>query len=367
MRKRELLSAKFLTVLAAVYLPRAIGIFVADLRLGFPVAEAFLDAVLLQDKTILFAIPILLFTAIITRTLVQGFGVLLAIFVAVFVIPTPFVRPPGPLSPGIREELFFSGMQWLATTPAKVAAVIFVAIGFWLVYWRHRLAVARLLLAITVCVTLLFMVLPMALMPWNSTFAIQKAFSAPPIAEASRISLRNPRACFPAARRAALSTDMDFVAAIRANDLRLWDEEELRGAGPDSVAFLTAIEPRGLPLDWRVQPSYVQATYSVGHQVLYSLRPARYFVNRAGGALLANTWMLPEPAVQKLREAQSTAGAHLFADAAETARVQRSHGRQAARVARSGLLQRQGRRAWQSYRTSIASVRSHIPRTSARS
>ena len=69
---------------------------------------------LLQDEVSLFVLPILLFTAIVTRTFVQGFGVLFAIFICVFVIPTPFVRPPGPLSPGIRDELLYSGMQWLA-------------------------------------------------------------------------------------------------------------------------------------------------------------------------------------------------------------------------------------------------------------
>ena len=67
--------------------------------------ESLLDAVLLQDKLSLFLLPILMFAAIITRTFVQGFGVLFAIFICVFVLPTPFVRPPGPLDPGIRDEL----------------------------------------------------------------------------------------------------------------------------------------------------------------------------------------------------------------------------------------------------------------------
>ena len=178
-------------------------------------AEAFLDAVLLQDKVILFLLPILLFTAIITRTFVQGFGVLFAIFICVFVIPTPFVRPPGPLSPGIRDELFFSGMQWLAIDARQAGVARAGRVGFWLVYWRRRLAPARVLMALTVCVTVFFLVLPMALMPWNSTFAIQTASGPAPAADTARISLRNPRTCFPAARRAELSTDTAFVAATR--------------------------------------------------------------------------------------------------------------------------------------------------------
>jgi len=91
--KGELISAKLLLVLGVVYLPRALGTFIADLSLGFSATEAALDAVLLQDEVSLFVLPIILFAAIITRTFVQGFGVLFAIFIGVFVIPTPFVRP----------------------------------------------------------------------------------------------------------------------------------------------------------------------------------------------------------------------------------------------------------------------------------
>ena len=160
---RELVAAKLVLVLSAVYLPRAIGTFVADLSLGFPLAEAFLDAVLLRDKLSLFLLPIFLFTAIVTRSFVQGFGVLFAIFVCVFVLPTPFVRPPGPLDPGIRDDLMLSGMEWLASTPAKVASIALVVCGFWLVYWRRRLRPARVLMVLTVCVTLFFMLLPMGI------------------------------------------------------------------------------------------------------------------------------------------------------------------------------------------------------------
>ena len=213
--KRELIGAKLLLLLCVVYLPRAIGAFIANIILGHSVAEAFLDAVLLQDKATLFELPIILFSAIVTRTFVQGFGALFAICICVFVLPTPFVRPSGPLSPGINYELFFSGLQWLSMTPANVAALLLVAVGFWLMYWRRHLAAARVLMALTVCTQLLFMVLPMALVPWNTIFAIQAAAGSAPAADIARISLRNPRICFPAARRADLSSDAAFVAARR--------------------------------------------------------------------------------------------------------------------------------------------------------
>ncbi|MFL6549127.1 MAG: hypothetical protein ACJ8OJ_10560, partial [Povalibacter sp.] len=44
-RKRELISAKLLLAVSTVYLPRAAGVLFADLSLGFPLRESFLDAV----------------------------------------------------------------------------------------------------------------------------------------------------------------------------------------------------------------------------------------------------------------------------------------------------------------------------------
>jgi non-heme chloroperoxidase len=305
---RELVAAKLLLVFSAVYLPRAVGTFAADLSLGFPMAEALLDAVLLRDKLSLFLLPIFLFIAIVTRSFVQGFGVLFAIFICVFVLPTPFVREPGPLEPGIRDALGRSGMEWLASTPARLASLVLVACGFWLVYWRRRLAAARVLLALTVSITLFFMVLPMALMPGSSTFALQQASGPAPAADTARISLRSPRVCFPATHRSELASDPVFVAAGRGSEETMWDADGLadglQGVAPNSVAFLTHVEPRGLPLDWRVKLNYVQAVYSAGGAQLYSLRPARYITDQGGGGTLAHAWMLPEAAVQKLRGAQ---------------------------------------------------------------
>jgi pimeloyl-ACP methyl ester carboxylesterase len=300
-----LLAGKLLLLLATVYLPRAVGTFIADLSLGVPLWQSLVDALLLQDKLFLLLLPILVFTAIVTQTIVQGFGVLIAIVICVFVIPTPFVRPPDPLSPGIRDALLFSGMQWLATTPAQLASLILVALGIWLVYWRRRILPARVLMLLTVCVTMLFVLLPMALLPWKRTFAVQMALGPAPPAVAANLSLRDVRACFPATRLGNLPIDAEFNAVTHGHGLALWGEEELRGIGPGSIAFLTAVEPRGLPLDWRVKLNFVQADYSTGAAPLYSLRPARYLTDDGSNGPLAHAWMLPEVAVQRLRGADA--------------------------------------------------------------
>ena len=301
--KSALVAAKFLVVLGAIYLPRAIGALVADLTLGASVTEALLDALLVQDKLSLVCVPIFIFAAIVTRTFVQGFGALFTIFICVFVLPSPFVRPPGPLTPGIHGFLLFSGMQWLSVTPALIALIVLLAAGFRLAFWRRQIVLARVLMAVSVCTTLFLGLLPMMLVPWNSVFAFQTALGPKLPAAAARVTLRNTRECFAAARRILADSDPELSGAIRSNHLRPWDGEALRGVGPGSIAFVTEIEPRGLPLDWRVKLDYVDATYSAHGAALHSLRPARYITDDEGQQKLAHAWMIPESAVPSLRGA----------------------------------------------------------------
>ena len=194
------------------------------------------------------------------------------------------------------------------------------------------------------------MVLPHGLMPWNSTFALQasrpgagRGHGAHFTAQSARLlSRRSPQHA--GDRRGVCRGDAQGTATGCGKD------EALRDVGPNSIAFLTNIEPRGLPLDWRVKLNYVQADYSADGATLYSLRPAQYITDSTGSGWLSHAWMLPEGAVQKLRAGAASARAHVFVDAAETARVPRPHGREAARVARSRILQRRGRRARKSHR-----------------
>jgi pimeloyl-ACP methyl ester carboxylesterase len=301
-RKRELLGAKLLLILSAVYLPHAVGAFIADVRLGYSWPESSLDSVLLPDKLFIFLLPLLMFVAIVTRTFVQAFGVLFAIFLCVFALPTPFVRAPGPLDLGINDALPGSGMLWLATVPARLASFALVALGFWLVYWRRNLTMARALLGVTVVVTVFLVVLPTGLIPGKSTYASGTAFGPAPPAEAARLTLRSARTCFPAAPRTQMSTDAAFTAARRG--ARLWGDEALGDSGQDSIAFLTAIETRGLPLDWRVKLVYAQANYSADGVPLESLRPAHYITDERGGGSLVHAWMLPESTLRRLAGVQ---------------------------------------------------------------
>ena len=168
--RKELVAAKLGFLFLVAYLPGVIATFIADLYLGTSVIEAAQDAVLLRDQYLPLVVPLLLLTALVTRTLVQGIGVLVALLVCMLVIPGPIVKGPDPLSPGIGDALDGAGLGWLAMMPAKLVPLLLAALGFWLVYGLRRILQARILLAITAGMTVFLFVLPMWLLPWSNRF-----------------------------------------------------------------------------------------------------------------------------------------------------------------------------------------------------
>jgi len=296
--KAELVAAKLSFLFLVVYLPAALATWVADLCRGAPAAEALQDAVLLADRYLPLVVPILLLTGLVTRTLVQGIGTLIALFVCMFVLPTPFTRAPDPTSLAIGDfGLSGAGLDWLAMTPAKLVPLALTALAFWLVYWRRRILPARILLALTACLTVFCFVVPMWLLPWEAASAVQARLNPADSSEATRqVYLRSTRTCFPAARLGEIGKDAAFNAAREASGTRMWSADELRDSGPDSIAFLTAIEARGIPPDWRLKSSYARAEYIVrGTHTLFSLRPATY------NSGLTHAWVLPDSGLQKLK------------------------------------------------------------------
>ncbi len=298
--RAEMLTAKLILLLALLYLSRVIATLIIDPLLGASLAETLQEAFLLQDSLALLMLLPVLFIAMVTRTMLQGLGVLLAIVVCVFVIPTGFVSAPGPLEPAIGEALSSVGLDWLSITPAMLAMLCMMALGCWFVYWRRNTRAARALLGVSVVVALLLVLLPMWLVPWKTVYAAQTTFSRPGKAiDTSSIYLSHLRACFPATRVRDLAADAAFAAARRSGSVKTWTSEDQAEAGPDSIALLTAIEPRRLPLDWRARLAFVEAEYHepAAASPMYSLRPVAYDVEDSS---LTHAWVLPEHAVRRL-------------------------------------------------------------------
>lgn len=298
--RRELVAAKLAFLFTVIYLPGAVATFVADLCLGAPLLESLQDAVLLQDDWfpyLALVLPLLLLTALVTRTLVQGMGLLIALFVCMFVIPTPFVHAPDASSLAFGDDaLLGTGLAWLAMAPARLVPLLLAALGFWLVYGGRRIVQARVLLGITAGVTVFLFLLPMWLLPRTAVMAAQTTLhAAAPGADIQDVYLRPTRSCFPATRLGELARDPGFTAAREASGVRPWSNEDLHDAGPDAVAFLTTVEPRRVPPDWRVKLNYVQADYFAGGKTpLISLRPANYSPG------FSHAWVLPASALAKL-------------------------------------------------------------------
>jgi pimeloyl-ACP methyl ester carboxylesterase len=307
--RAELLVAKLVLLFAVLRLSQVVATLVIEPALGTSVAETLQRALLLHDSnvTVLYTyavalLPLPLITALVTRTLMQGIGVLLGMFICAFVIPTPFVTAPGPLQPAIGEALFGVGMSWLAVIPGGLVAFVLFGVACWLALWRRRIRAARFVLVASMLALVVLMLLPMWLLPWKHVYAAQTALvnpQVPPTPDTSAIYLRSVRTCFAATRVRDLAADPAFAEARRAVSVRDWTYENQAVAGPESVAFLTSIEPRRLPEDWRVGLTYVSAEYSSasGSPPMYSLRPTMY---ETEGSSLSHAWVLPEHALRRL-------------------------------------------------------------------
>jgi pimeloyl-ACP methyl ester carboxylesterase len=300
--RAELLVAKLVLLFAVLRLSQIVATLIIQPLLGSSVAETLQRAFLGLDPGAVALLPLPMFAALVTRTLVQGLGLLLALFICAFVIPTPFLTAPGPLEPAIGTALIPLGMSWLSYLPGTLAAFVLFGIACWLLYWRRRIRAARALLGVTTLVVVVLILLPMWLLPWKPVYAAQMAL-APPLSETTpdtrSIYLRSLKPCFAATRVRNLFENPAFAEARRAAGVATWTREDQAESGPDSVAFLTSIEPRRLPPDWRVGLAYVEAEYFAASSPapLYSLRPTSYV---AEDSSLSHAWVLPEHAVRRL-------------------------------------------------------------------
>jgi pimeloyl-ACP methyl ester carboxylesterase len=307
--RAELLVAKLVLLFAVLRLSQIVATLVIEPALGTSLAETLQRALLLHDSNMtelytygVALLPLPMITALVTRSVMQGIGVLLGMFVCAFVIPTPFVSAPGPLQPAIGEALFGVGLSWLAIVPGGLVAFVLFGVACWLAFWRRRIHVARFVLVACMLALVVLLLLPMWLLPWQHVYAAQTALVNPDLPHApdtSAIYLRNGRTCFAATRVRGLATDPDFAEARRAASVREWTYEDQAAAGPESVAFLTSIEVRQLPSDWHVGLTYVSAEYSStsGSSPIYSLRPTLY---ETEGSSLSHAWVLPEHALRRL-------------------------------------------------------------------
>jgi len=305
--KGALLLAKLSLILATVYLSRVLAMFIIDLYLGYPLLEALLEALLLQDEWAMFVFPVLIMIGLVTTTLVQGMGALLGLFVVIFVIPTPLIAPPGPLQPGIRDAFSEAGVGWMGMSSAKIMLLVLLGLCMLAVFRDRNILLGRIVLTGSAALTLLVAIAPFYLLPWDPVFRMhgkltgRVADNAPAVAN---FTLHAEGACFPALSPDALDNDATFVAASNVMGLSSWNARQLRAIGPGGMSFITRVTPRGLPRDWRAQASYVAATYSDAAGNSIALRPARYMTGGGPNTQgYIHQWLLPQAELDQLASA----------------------------------------------------------------
>jgi pimeloyl-ACP methyl ester carboxylesterase len=307
-----LILAKLSLLTFVLYVPRVLSTLFTDLLHDHTFAESWLEAFLIQGWIEMLYVPIVLMAAVCTANVIQGIGVMIGLFVLVFVIPTPLVSPPGPEDLAVGEALRPNGMWWTGMVPGKLIFVLATTLCLWAAYRRRSLPLARSALVGGVVLGVLAIVAPMILIPWQSTFALQSALHGTQHAATSsayEASVRQTHACFPALRVADFTTDGDFNSARQRFGVHLWSDGQLQAAGNDAIAFVTQVRARGLPDDWRLQVAYVQARYyGSGARPLLTLRPSLFAVRSTNGLAgeslngetITHTWLLPEAALRRL-------------------------------------------------------------------
>lgn len=308
--RRALLLAKGLLLVLVLYLPRVLTLLVVDLQQGYALGESLLEALLVQSMISMLYLPIVLMAALCTASLIQAMGLLMGLFILVgFVVPNFLLPPHGPENMAVGEALSMNGLLWTGTIPAKLLFVCMSALCLWAAYRQRNLPLARGALAGGVVLGVLAYSGPTGLLPWDTTFALQRAlYGAEPAADspAHTASLHQTLACFPSLRVGGLANDGDFSSARQRLGVHLWDDEQLKVAGEDAVAFVTKVSSRGLPKDWRIQTAYVQARYyGSAAAPLLTLRPSAYMagsINGFAGETTTHTWLLPEAALRRLAQ-----------------------------------------------------------------
>lgn len=304
--RSALLFAKLTMMTAVIYVPRVLTTLALDLLQGVPPFASVLDSLLLQDPIALLFVPIVLMTAVCTVSMLQGFGVLIALFATIFIVPTPFVSPPAPESTTLGETLFANGFEWIGMFSSKQIFIVATALCLWAAYARRAVAHARIAFIGGTAAGLLAILASMFLVPWPFTFGLQQMSSGSANRDSLEPTVRHAFACFPAIRLSdpAANGSTDSVTGLFA--LHRWGESRLKEAGKDAIAFTTQVIAHGLPDEWRLHVAYAQATYRTDDEsTLVRLRPAAHVAasySSLNGETLAHAWLLPHSASYAVAE-----------------------------------------------------------------
>ena len=244
-RRRDVLLAKLLFVLAAVQLPMLLGDVLEMIAQGFSFSHAAMAA--LSRNLVVFvalSLPGLGFAAI-TRNTAQFVGIAIAYFLAIAGATFLFsvVSRNGGANPAT-NPIGWTAVAWVpqALAPLMLAAGALVAL--FLLYVKRRIALAHCLFPMFAVLSALATILP-----WGWVFALEKAAAGPPVVNAVKISI-DPEA--PRYRPAAGESLDDYTVGNAQVELRGRSPGDIETANrtrraEHDVTILIPIRMAGLP------------------------------------------------------------------------------------------------------------------------
>ena len=179
-RRRDLLAAKLLFLAIAVQLPLYLANLAGGLIDGFAFSASFSSA-LTENLYFLFgfALPILAFASL-TRNMTEALGGAFALFIAVVGVEVLFTALNGGSALGPTTG---TGVAWIPQAERLLIYFVAAAAILALQYLRRAASISRRIFGAAVVLCLLTQILP-----WRSSFGLEKALSsAPPAAGAIAI------------------------------------------------------------------------------------------------------------------------------------------------------------------------------------
>lgn len=244
-RRRDVLLAKLLFVLATVQLPMLLSDVLEMIPQGFSFADAAMAA--LSRNLLVFvalSLPALGFAAI-TRNTAQFIGVAIAYFVAIagatFLLSA--VSRVGGANPAT-NPVAWTAVAWVPQSLARLMLAAGALVALFLLYIRRRVALAHCLFPMFAALSALATILP-----WRWVFAVEKTIAGPPVRGALTVSI-DPEA--PRYRPVAGESLDDYTVGIAQVELHgraagdIETETRTRRAEHD-VNLLIPVRIAGLP------------------------------------------------------------------------------------------------------------------------
>jgi hypothetical protein len=245
----NLLLAKALLAAAAVLLPLAMSAALAAVLDGASAPEAALAAIAGTGTYLLIGFGLLAVAAI-TSNLLEAAGLLIGIFLLLFVLaPNVLLRSSGLSEPAMTlEPAIALGSGWVVLGAFSAIVLVGGLVVLWLQYAVRRGAEARGAFAATVGV----FAATMALLSWDAVFAAQRAVSGRE-SSPDRFSVALAPGCFEAR---TIDPPAGGMAAGGP-----WTAEQLRNAGFGAVSFWTDLRSHGVPEGWRMMIGHVRGSF----------------------------------------------------------------------------------------------------------